>query len=101
MTVPSGLQSHMPPLAFSVGSLDWDRRGAGGEGSTCLVPIPLGCPLGPRPQAPGSPRGTFSGPNRAHNWASFVHRVEPLGCSFKNKFFLFSKKRYKNYYTQP
>lgn len=40
MTVPSGLQSHMPPLAFSVGPPNGDRQEGQREGSTCLVSVP-------------------------------------------------------------
>lgn len=45
-----------------------------------------------RAQTPVGPWRTFCGPIRACSWASVVHRVESLGCSFKNKF-LFSFKR--------
>ena len=81
-----------PPASILSGASRWGGAKGGQRGSVHLPSFCHPTRLSLRAQAPGSPRGTSSGPSGAHSWASVVNRVESLGCSFKNKFF-FSLKR--------
>lgn len=51
MTDPSGSQSHIPSLAFSMG-LQVGGRGAEGQSPPCQVPPHQAVPQGPGPSGP-------------------------------------------------
>lgn len=81
-----------PLTSILSGAPGWGRplEGDRGQSPPCQVP--------PHQAVPG-PSEDFSGPSRAHSWASVVHRVESLGYSFKNKLCFLFLKVYKNHFT--